>query len=158
MKGVRRYKLPVKGHIRHEDVIYSTMNIVNNIVLRIWKLLRECILKSSHHKRKIFVTLYGDGLVTRLVVVIILQGTSVEWLCCTSETNIICQVCGLVVQLFPTVCNPMVCPWNSPGKNIGVGCHSLLQGRPRDWIEVSCVAGRFFTIWAMRAAQLYLNF
>ena len=21
-----------------------------------------------------------------------------------------------------------LCPWNSPGKNIGVGCHSLLQG------------------------------
>ena len=25
-------------------------------------------------------------------------------------------------------CNPMVCPWNSLGKNTGVGCHSLLQG------------------------------
>ena len=22
----------------------------------------------------------------------------------------------------------MECPWNSPGKNIGVGCHFLLQG------------------------------
>ena len=22
----------------------------------------------------------------------------------------------------------LLCPWNSPGKNIGVGCHSLLQG------------------------------
>ena len=21
-----------------------------------------------------------------------------------------------------------LCPWNSPGKNTGVGCHSLLQG------------------------------
>ena len=26
------------------------------------------------------------------------------------------------------VCNPMACPWNSPGKNIGAGCHSLQQG------------------------------
>ena len=25
------------------------------------------------------------------------------------------------------ICSPY-CPWNSPGKNIGVGCHSLLQG------------------------------
>ena len=25
--------------------------------------------------------------------------------------------------------NPMdLCPWSSPGKNTGVGCHSLLQG------------------------------
>ena len=22
----------------------------------------------------------------------------------------------------------LFCPWNSPGKNTGVGCHSLLQG------------------------------
>ena len=35
----------------------------------------------------------------------------------------------------PTLCNPMdfklsklLCPWDSPGKNTGVGCHSLLQG------------------------------
>ena len=38
----------------------------------------------------------------------------------------------LVTQLSPTLCNSMVtrllCPWNSPGKNIGVGCHVLLQG------------------------------
>ena len=28
----------------------------------------------------------------------------------------------------PTLCDPMDCPWNSPGKNTGVGCHALLQG------------------------------
>ena len=37
-----------------------------------------------------------------------------------------------VTQLSPTLCDPMVprllCPWNSPGKNTGVGCHVLLQG------------------------------
>ena len=22
----------------------------------------------------------------------------------------------------------LLCPWNSPGKNTGVGCHALLQG------------------------------
>ena len=40
----------------------------------------------------------------------------------------------LVVQACLTLCNPMDCslpgsssPWNSPGKNTGVGCHSLLQ-------------------------------
>ena len=27
--------------------------------------------------------------------------------------------------LWPT---SLLCPWNSPGKNTGVGCHSLLQG------------------------------
>ena len=34
----------------------------------------------------------------------------------------------LVAQLCPALCDPMDCPWASPGKNIGVGCHSLLQG------------------------------
>ena len=30
-------------------------------------------------------------------------------------------------QSRPTICNPMVCPWGSPGKNTGVGSLSLLQ-------------------------------
>ena len=34
-----------------------------------------------------------------------------------------------VAQSCLTLCNPMdYSPWNSPGKNTGVGCHSLLQG------------------------------
>ena len=39
-----------------------------------------------------------------------------------------------VAQLCPTLCSPMdyslpsSSPWNSPGKNTGVGRHSLLQG------------------------------
>ena len=42
---------------------------------------------------------------------------------------------ALVFQLCPTLCNPITfsspcssCPWDSPGKNNGVSCHSLLQG------------------------------
>ena len=42
----------------------------------------------------------------------------------------------LVSQSCLTLCNPMdckklawlPCPWNSPGKNTGVGSHPLLQG------------------------------
>ena len=34
----------------------------------------------------------------------------------------------LVDQSCLTLFNPVACPWNSVGKNIGVGCHSLLQG------------------------------
>ena len=41
-------------------------------------------------------------------------------------------------------------PWNSPGQNTGVGSLSLLQGifstqGPRDQIQVSPIAGQFFT-------------
>ena len=47
-------------------------------------------------------------------------------------------------------------PWTSPGKNIGVGCHFLLQGIfPRDWTLVSCTAGRFFTIWVTRKVHCW---
>ena len=33
-------------------------------------------------------------------------------------------------------------PWSSPGKNTGVGSHSLLQRtfQPRNWTQVSCIA------------------
>ena len=46
----------------------------------------------------------------------------------------------------------LLCTWNIPGKNTGVGSHFLSQesSRPRDWTQVSCIAGRFFTIWATR--------
>ena len=43
-------------------------------------------------------------------------------------------VCS-VAQLCPALCNThelwhtrLLCPWNFPGKNIGVSCHFLLQG------------------------------
>ena len=46
----------------------------------------------------------------------------------------------------------LLCPWDSPGKNTGMDCHSLLQGssQPRDWTQVSCTAGKIFTNWAIR--------
>ena len=73
-------------------------------------------------------------------------------------------VCVKVTRSCLTLCNPMdcspliyrfLCPWNSLGKTIGVGSHSLLQERssqPRAWTQVSCIAGRFFTVWVAAAA------
>ena len=97
-----------------------------------------------------------------------------------------------VAQLWPTLGDPMDCPWNSLDQNIGVGSLSLLQGifpsqgcnpglphcrrilyqlshkgsprtlewvvyplssrssQPRNWTRVSCIAGGFFTNWAIR--------
>ena len=48
----------------------------------------------------------------------------------------------------------LLCPLDSLGKNFGVRCHSLLQGifQPRGWTQVSCIAGRFFIVWATREA------
>ena len=42
----------------------------------------------------------------------------------------------------------LLCPWDSPGKNTGVGCHALLQGNlPHPGIESTSPAltGGFFT-------------
>ena len=62
-----------------------------------------------------------------------------------------------VAQMCPTLCDPM--DWSPPCSSV----HGLLQGRIvewiamhfsrgssqlRDWTQVSCIAGRFFTVWA----------
>ena len=37
-------------------------------------------------------------------------------------------LCAKLLQLCLTLCDPrLLCPWSSPGKNTGVGCHDLLQ-------------------------------
>ena len=69
----------------------------------------------------------------------------------------------LVAQSCPTLCDPMNC--SLPGSSLSMG---ILQARmlewvdisfsrgsfwPRDGTQVSCIAGRFFTIWATREAQ-----
>ena len=50
------------------------------------------------------------------------------------------------LQSCPTLCEParLLWPWDSPGKNTGVGCHAMGWSWPRDWTWVSCIAGRFF--------------
>ena len=67
-----------------------------------------------------------------------------------------------VAQSFPTLCNPMDC--SPPGSSV----HGILQARilewvaisfsressrPRDWIQVSRIAGRCFNLWATREAH-----
>jgi len=69
------------------------------------------------------------------------------------------KVKGLVAQSCPTLCDPIDC--NLPGSRV----HGLLQTRILEWVaipffrgsswpgdrtQVSCIAGRFFTIWATR--------
>ena len=48
-------------------------------------------------------------------------------------------------------------PWYSPGWNTRVDSHLLLQGiflQPRDWTQVSHIAGGFSADWATREAHL----
>ena len=52
--------------------------------------------------------------------------------CARARAHAQAHVCAKLLQSCPTPCDPMdsrlLCPWDSPGKNTGVGCHFLLQG------------------------------
>ena len=56
-----------------------------------------------------------------------------------------------VLSCFTRVClygaQParLLCPWDSPGKNTGVGCHALLQGIEAVSLMSPSLAGEFFT-------------
>ena len=71
------------------------------------------------------------------------------------------------LQSCPTLCDPRYC--SPPGSSV----HGILQARilkwvaipfsrgsswPMDWTRVSCIAGRFFTIWATKEAALLVTF
>ena len=58
---------------------------------------------------------------------------------------------AVVTLLQPHGLQPtrLLCPWYSPGKNTGLGCHSLLQDLPNPGIEPTslmspALASRFF--------------
>ena len=56
-----------------------------------------------------------------------------------------------VAQSCPTLCNPMDC--KLPGSSV----HGILQARILGWVAIpffliSCIADRFFTVWATREA------
>ena len=73
------------------------------------------------------------------------------------------SVCVLVAQLCLTLCDPMGCsPPDSPVPGIlqarilewVATSFSRGSSQPRDQTQVSCTAGRFFTIWPTREACL----
>ena len=77
-------------------------------------------------------------------------------------TSIIWKACYMCLilsnSLWPRGLQParLLCPWNFPGKNTGVGYHALLQKIfPTQELNPSspALAGRFFTIWATWEAQ-----
>ena len=43
---------------------------------------------------------------------------------------------------------------DSPGKSTGMGCHALLRGIfTTQGLNLVCIAGRFFTVWATREVR-----
>ena len=68
----------------------------------------------------------------------------------------------LITQLCPTLCDPKNCSQLVSSVH-GISQTRLLEwvafpfsrgsSRPRDWTWISCIAGRFFTIWAIRETK-----
>ena len=77
----------------------------------------------------------------------------------------VCVCAHACVHLCPTLCDPMDC--SLPVSSV----LGILQARilewaaipfsrrsswSRDWTQVSCISGRYFTIWAIREAPFFL--
>ena len=80
----------------------------------------------------------------------------------------VCVSCSLLSgSLQPCGLQPtrLLCPWGSPGKNAGVGCHALLQGifpiqGSDPCLLGSCMAGCLFTCEPpgnLESASCHLN-
>ena len=80
----------------------------------------------------------------------------------TVYTGWLYNVCVLVAQSCLTLCDLM--DYNPPGSTV----HGILHARTQEWVaiafsrgssqlrvwtQVSCIVGRFFTVWATREAQ-----
>ena len=68
----------------------------------------------------------------------------------SKELQPIC-VCAQSCVIPWSVATRLLCPWNFPGKNTGVGSHFLLQGSsgPRDWTQVSCIGRHIMYHWTI---------
>ena len=77
------------------------------------------------------------------------------------------RVVVLVAQLCPTLCDPIDC--SPPASSV----HGTLQAGILEWVaipfsrgpsplrdrtQISCTAGRFFTVWATRGLDMFLSF
>ena len=89
-----------------------------------------------------------------------IQGSSWVNLCMSKPLHLSSRILKvdmcvcLVAQSCPTLCSSMDCSppgssvhGNSPGNNIGMGCHAHFQGssQSRDQTQASHIAGRIFT-------------
>ena len=68
------------------------------------------------------------------------------WVCACSVMSVLSDS----LQPYGLQPDRLLCPWDSPGKNTGMGCHALLWGssQPREGTHISSIfytAGRFFT-------------
>ena len=101
-------------------------NDTNYSESQLWEIIPESGSRETIHGRHIQVHKCGlHTLSLKIHPINILQ---------FANFSLYTKVKVLLIQLCPTLCDPIdcslpvLCPWDSPGKNTGVGCHFLLQG------------------------------
>ena len=74
------------------------------------------------------------------------------WWCCLDA-----KLCRTLMWLHGLQPARLPCPWGSPGKNTGVGCHFFLQGifPTKNQTHVSCTVRQILYYWYTREAQVY---
>ena len=110
------------------------------------------------HKIQYFISIFQSRQPLYVALSSTTQSELQGWPCPLEIMPCICNwgVHAKLPQLCPTLrphgLQPtrFLCPWDFPGKNIGMGCHAHLKGSswPRDQTPVSCIsctAGQFFT-------------
>ena len=155
------------GQLRHDKEFPHTRSCHSVLLLLTSCISMACLLLSSCSVMADSATPWAAAHQVPLSFTIcwsLLKLMSIESLMPSSHL-ILCGPLRLLSSIFSSVriqcvhadsmcriglCNPrparLLCPWASPGKNAGVGCHFLLQGifSPRGRTQVSCVIGRFF--------------
>ena len=69
----------------------------------------------------------------------------------TTGVELVAQSCPTLLQPHGLQPTRLLCPWDSPSKNTGIGCHFLLQGI----FQTQGLVGGFFTNSATWEALKY---
>ena len=107
---------------------------------------------------------YGFTIVQALIITMhscihVLLTVSIHVLCCAALSH---SVVSNSLGPHGLQSSRLLCPWDSPGKSTGVGCHDLLQGifliqGLNPLLMSPAFAGMFFTTNATQEAQEYLE-
>ena len=105
-----------------KSTIFKDMYILKTIIFLIFFNYHLCIHRNLEVINIInYIMLYV--ILTFFSLSIVLIGLTEACLCACSIASVVSD------SLKPCGLQPVrpLCPWDSPGKNIGVGCHTLLQ-------------------------------
>ena len=130
-----RYKIG-----KSENAVNSMLATVNNTVLHIWKLLSESLSVASNSlgPHGLYSLWNSPGQNTKEGSLSLLQGIFP-----TQRLNPGLPHCRRILYQLSHKGSPRILEWVAIPFSSG-------SSQPRNWIRVSCIAGRFFTNWAIK--------